>query len=321
MKAKSKVRPIEGCLRFWLIALTFIVMWERETVASPTTGAHALSYYAFGQTSSISISTPAMNTQPSGSTMVVSSGRGDIGNFPHVPTDNMGNSPYIQLGPLHNYDPLYPGSGTALYAFPSANGGVGHVVTSTMVHSDEVTLDVVEVKNGGLIQDFKWNAVLKGNPLTSLNVTTTGPATLVAFWWGDGNEGVAHVAIPNNGFTVIDSLLIKGGLVQSAVATKDVAQAGSYNVTWDSAGQEGAQLYLVAVQSQPAPPLQIQASGSNVVVSWPTSAVNYSLEMTSRIIQSNTWAAVTNMPSVTGSQNTVTNPISPGNLFYRLKKP
>jgi hypothetical protein len=104
---------------------------------------------------------------------------------------------------------------------------------------------VVEIKNGGKVQDFQWNKVEKEEPLTSRNVTTTGPATLIAFWWGDGNQSVP----PSNGFQLIDSVLSMGALVQAAVATKDVATAGTYNVTWDSAGQEGAQLWLVAVQS------------------------------------------------------------------------
>ncbi len=91
-------------------------------------------------------------------------------------------------------------------------------------------------------------------------MTTTGPATLVAFWWGDGNVDFVHTAIPNNGFNVIDSFLPTGALIQSAVATKDVSAAGTYNVTWNSqnpdnnpAHNEGAQLWLVAVQSIPEP--------------------------------------------------------------------
>jgi hypothetical protein len=262
-----------------------------------------------------------MNTQPTGSTMLVCIGRGNISAFTQVPSDNMGNTPYVQLGPTHSYQPAYPGSGTALYAFASAKGGVGHIITTTTVSGDEVTLDAVEVKNGGVIQDFKWNEVLKGSPLTSLSVTTTGPATLVAFWWGDGDEGISHIAVPNNGFTVIDSLLPTGTLVQTAVATKDVTQAGSYNVTWDSGGLEGAQLYLVAVQSVPAPPLHVQALGGKVMISWPTSAVAYSLETTSNLILGNVWKPVTNTPAIIGSQNMVSNPIAPGSLFYRLKKP
>ncbi len=253
--------------------------------------------------------------------MLVCIGRGNISAFTNVPTDNKTNAPYVQLGTTHGYVPQYPDSGTALYAFPVAAGGSGHIVTATTVAFDEVTVDAVEIKNAGVIEDFKWNEVLQGNPLTSLSVTTTGPATLVAFWWGDGNQYFAHTAVPDSGFTVIDSLLPIGSYVQTAVATKDVVAAGTYHVTWNSGGNEGAQLWLVAVQSLPPPSLKAQVYGSEVVVSWPASATNYNLETTSDLSTNASWMSVSNAPVVVNSWNTITNTISEPVRYYRLKKP
>src|SRR5213076_1048457 len=127
-------------------------------------------------------------------------------------------------------------------------------------------------------------------------------------------------AIPDNGFTLIDSLGPLGSYVQTAVAAKDVATAGTYHVTWDSGGNEGAQLWLVAVQSQPLPALQAQVSGGYAVITWPASAVGFSLETTSDLLASNSWTRVTNTPNVVNSQNTITNLITPGSLYYRLRK-
>lgn len=261
-----------------------------------------------------------MNTQSSGSTIVVCIGRGEISGFTQVPTDNKVNSPYAQLGTAHPYTPLYPDSGTALYAFSSASGGNGHIITTTTIPRDEVTLDIVEVQNGALIEDFKWNEVLQGSPLTSLAVTTTGPATLLAFWWGDGNQYFAHTAIPGDGFTLIDSILPIGSYVQTAVAVRNVTNPGSYSVTWDSGGNEGAQLWLVAVQSITAPGLQTVLSGSNVIFSWPGWATNYHLEATSNLAALNSWTSVTNVPVLVNSQNTVTNSLTLPARYYRLNK-
>jgi len=305
----------------FLAILTAGLLFENGAAASPTLGAHTVTNYNLGQNSKITITSPAMNTQASGSTMLVCIGRGDISAFTQVPTDNRGNTPYIQLGTTHGYVPLYPDSGTALYAFPSATGGAGQLVTANTIAGDEVTLDAVEIKEGGVIQDYKWNEVLQGNPLTSLDVTTTGPATLVAFWWGDGNQYFAHTAVPGDGFTRIDAILPIGSYVQTAVATKDVTAPGSYHVTWNSGGNEGAQLWLVAVQSAPIPKLQARVAGGKVILSWPGSATGYGLEMTSNLLSSNSWAAVTNVPVVVNSQNIVTNTIFQPGLFYRLKKP
>ena len=90
--------------------------------------------------------------------------------------------------------------------------------------------------------------MLVGNPITSQSIVTTGPATLIAFWWGDADGSMAHTAVPNNGFAVIDSFLDAGNLVQCAVAVTRVEAAGTYSVTWTSVPAQGAQLWIVAVQ-------------------------------------------------------------------------
>jgi hypothetical protein len=70
-----------------------------------------------------------------------------------------------------------------------------------------------------------------------------------------------------------------------------------------------------------APPsLQAEASGNDLKVSWPLTAVNFNLEATSKLAATNSWTGVTNVPAVVDLQNTVTNPISSGARFYRLKK-
>jgi hypothetical protein len=221
----------------------------------PGLGAHAMSFFHLGAVDpgTTSITTPAMATRSSGSTIVVSVGRGDNTLFA-LPTDNRGNAPYQQQGQMHPYIPLFPESGTALYGFPSANGGPGFTVSTTTGQNnrgqtDEITLAAVEVTDGTRIQDFQW-IELTSPPLTSRSVTTTGPATLIAFWWGDGfPDTTPQTAIPNNGFVVIDTNVQElHSFVQCAVAVKSVTSAGTYNVTWTVTPVQGAQLWLVAVQ-------------------------------------------------------------------------
>jgi hypothetical protein len=185
-----------------------------------------------------------MDTQ-AGGTLVVSVGRGDI-NAHAAPTDSLGNT-FTQRGTTHAYT-LWQSSGTALYAATAIAGGSNHVVTTSTAAGDETTLAVVEVVSGSQVVDVQWNEVLSGSPLTSGTVTTTGPATLVAFWWGDAGVDMDKTAVPDNGFVVVDAILLSGALVQCAVATREVASAGTYSVTWTSTPEQGAQLWLVAVQ-------------------------------------------------------------------------
>ena len=213
-------------------------------MGSPALGAHAVAYRELGA-SSATVVTPSLATQASGSVVLVSTGRGvDAAQAPV--TDNKGNS-YAPVGVAEPYH-YYPTSSTAVYAAAPASGGAGHVITapnSAAAPTDETTLAAVEIQNATRIQDFQWIDALNA-PYTSLAVTTTGPATLVAVWWGEGDGTVTHTAMPDGGFTVIDSVLATGSLVQAAVATKNVAAAGTYSVTWTSG--EAAQLWLIAVQ-------------------------------------------------------------------------
>jgi hypothetical protein len=233
---------------------------------SPTVGAHTLAFTHFGAPAG-TLSTNPLTTQASGSTVLAWVGRGQISTFTSAtaPLDNLGNTS-IQLGSTHSYAPLFPNSGMALYAFPSFAGGSGDIFSAPMPVNDEVTLIVVEIKNGGVIQDSEWNSVVN-DPQTSLSVTTTGPATLIAFWTGDAGSGTVS-AVPNNGFTVLDSQTDASDAVQASVATKDVSAAGTYNVTWSATPAQTAYMWLVAVQhGAPAPqPGKLQLSSSNYSV-------------------------------------------------------
>src|SRR5450432_4164696 len=164
----------------WWFVFPVVFFCTAKATASPTLGAHVLAYYDCA--GSNGLSTPAITTQASGSTILAWVGRGDISQFTSatVPNDNKGNT-YALIGTLHDYSPNYAGSGEALYSCTAAAGGSGHVFTAPMTGRDEITLAVVEITNGGVIQDAQWNKVLSP-PQTSMNVTTTGAATLVAIW-------------------------------------------------------------------------------------------------------------------------------------------
>lgn len=185
-------------------------------------------------------------TAASGSSLLVCVGRGNAA-AQALPTDNKGNA-FSQIGSTRTYT-NWPTSGTALYFCGRASGGTSHAVAASKPALDETTLSVVEVLGGGVLQDVRWKEVLRGAPLTSDSVVTTGPALLVAWWWGDADVANDKTAVPDNGFTVVHSVLFSGELVQCAVAVRRVTAPGSYNVTWTATPLQGAQLWIAAVQS------------------------------------------------------------------------
>lgn len=296
--------------------LTIALLLTRICTAAPTVGVHTLAFFPCNGTGGLT--TSPITTQTSGSTILAWVGRGNTNGFiGAVPLDNKTNT-YNLLGAIHDYSPLYPGSGEALYAISSAIGGTGYRVTAPMLAGgDEITLAVVEIKNAGAIQDAQFNKVLSP-PHTSLNVTTSGAATLVAIWAGDSG-GASVTATPNNGFATIDSQLLSSCDVEVVLAAKNVTTAGTYNVTWTATPSQGAHLWLISVQSAVPPSLRARISGENVIISWPGWAANYNLEMANNF-PTNNWTLVTNGPAIINSQNTVTNSITQPSQYYRLRR-
>jgi hypothetical protein len=216
---------------------------EPALAFAPTIGATAVAFKRDGQADP-SVSTPPLLTAAGGSTLIACVGRGVIAAHA-APTDNKGNR-FVQIGTTRTYT-RWPTSGTACYAATDARGGAGHVITAPVSPSapfDETTLAVVEVQNATRVQDVSWNESLT-SPGAAREVTTSGPATLVTFWWGDAGATVNHVASAQPGFQPLQAVLQSGALVQTAVAAANVDRAGSYTVTW--ASNQGAQLWLIGV--------------------------------------------------------------------------
>lgn len=67
------------------------------------------------------------------------------------------------------------------------------------------------------------------------------------------------------------------------------------------------------------PPLAIAASGTNVVVSWPSSFTGFQLESTASLAPA-AWSNVTQTPSTNGSIVSVQVPASGSQQFFRLQK-
>jgi uncharacterized repeat protein (TIGR01451 family) len=69
-----------------------------------------------------------------------------------------------------------------------------------------------------------------------------------------------------------------------------------------------------------APLLKITRTGSNVVLSWSTNAIGYSLQSKTNFSASSQWIGLTNVPVRVGNQWFVTNTISATSSVYRLVK-
>lgn len=200
-----------------------------------------------------------LDTAASGSTFIVAPG-GKTSDINRGPTDNKGNT-YTKVGGLDFAD--WPGYGAYIWSSKNAIGGVGQTWSQYVTRYDEDTTFVIEVPNAGTNPTIISSVMQHDNSgayepwlpgeitLTSNSVTTTGPATLIAYWFGSGPTSWGdHIATPNNGFQNLNwwSHDDPNGYVQGYMAYKTVAGAGTYDVTWTYHPVQGAILWLVAVQ-------------------------------------------------------------------------
>jgi uncharacterized repeat protein (TIGR03803 family) len=79
-------------------------------------------------------------------------------------------------------------------------------------------------------------------------------------------------------------------------------------------GEAGTVFRLTVVQ---LPQLTINLSGTNVILTWPPGPTNWTLQSTTNLVLP-VWTAVSPASVVVNGQNTVTNPISGTQRFYRL---
>ncbi|WP_426703029.1 hypothetical protein ACPPVV_08570 [Rhodanobacter sp. Col0626] len=216
---------------------------------SPSLGAHTLLAQSEGLGISPAVTAP-IATQPHGSSLIVFNGGYSSASAP--PVDNYANR-WKQLGHTVRYGNGYGDSfDVKAYLALSAKGGANHTVSIAKPDqaAGEISMPFIEIRQAGVLQDVAQNYPQASLVMTSGRVTTTGPAALVAVWWGDG--GVKRMtAVPNNGFAVIDSFLElpDNSGVQCAVAFKQVRAAGTYDVSWTGVPVQGAILWLFAFQS------------------------------------------------------------------------
>lgn len=239
---------------------------------APVLGAHTLLAQADGRGISPAVTAP-ISTQPSGSSLLVLNG-GYASNAAG-PTDTYSNA-WTQQGDSVAYDGYEGRFNVKAYVSLSARGGRGHAVSiAKNGNADgEITIPFIEIRHADVLQDVAENypapsiverasgklarilhrLTLAGPvatvSLTSADVTTTGPATLIAVWWGDGFV-YDMSAVPGDGFTVIDRFLHlpPDSGVQCAVASRQVSRAGTYHVTWKGRPPQRAILWLFAFQS------------------------------------------------------------------------
>ena len=95
-----------------------------------------------------------------------------------------------------------------------------------------------------------------------------------------------------------------------------------YSVAHDGAGRIQANSGMAQASTTViTSPLSITfaLAGQQVVLFWPTNAGGYVLQTTTNLVTQSNWNVVTNTPSIMGSSDSVTLPITNTSQFFRLQ--
>lgn len=242
------------------------------TPSVPALGTHTLLVQSEGKGSNPAVSAP-IDTATRGSSLLLLVG--GYSDNESAPSDTYGNH-WKPVGDRV----LYRGfngrfSARAFVAVDATGGKNQQVRIAKPGHpAGEISVPFVEIKHAGVMQavaqnypertafaryavkfNRAWHRLIGTPPtggatITSGQVTTTGPATLVAIWWGEAGA-LKMTAVPDHGFKVIDQYLDlpPNSGVQCAVAVKQVDGPGTYDVSWTGTPAQGAILWLFAFQA------------------------------------------------------------------------
>jgi len=110
------------------------------------------------------------------------------------------------------------------------------------------------------------------------------------------------------------------GWPQSTARSVDARFASALPPRWLYLSALAVALSGAVTLASPAPPLQAQRAGTNVILSWANSASNFVLEAADTLGQSNGWVTLSAPPYQSGVDFEVSLPIASGGKFYRLSE-
>jgi uncharacterized repeat protein (TIGR03803 family) len=273
-------------------------------------------------------------------------GTADNGGFEGVGTVFAVSTDGIGFTNLHNFDPnistngVYPDgglvlSGNTLYG-PTSSGGQFGNGTLFKINTDGTTFQFIHSFAGGNTNGsglftnsdgiLPWGGlIVSGNSL--YGTADSG---------GDGGSGTVYaVNTDGTGFVVLYNFTAvstnsSGFFTNSDGAFPYYALTLSNNTLYGTTpvggiygkpyyGNNGSDGTLFSL-TLPRPQLTIVHSATNMVLTWPTNFPTFSLQSTTNLVSPVSWINLSSSAVIVNGQNTVTNPITGAQKFYRLNQ-
>ncbi len=233
-----------------------------------------------------------------------------VGSYPNPLTNSDGANPYAGLI-------LWDGTlyGTTSAGGNSGSGTVFAVTTNGMNFTNLHSFAALQTNLLGAYTNSDGAELYAGLIISGNRLYGTASAG------GDsGNGTIFSVGIEDADFTTLHNFTAINNGTNTDGAAPDGTLIISGDTLYGTASQGGAvgegtifTLSLVSI----TPPVTVIRSGTDVVLTWPTNNPLFTLQSTTALSPA-VWNAVSPGPIVVSGQNTVTNPISGTQMFYRL---
>ena len=199
-------------------------------------------------------------------------------------------------------------SGNTLYGTAESGG-----------HSGDGTVFAVNADGSDFTTLYSFTGGSDGSqPLAGLILSGD---TLYGTAWGYNSSGEGTVFALNTdgtGFTTLYSFTggSDGGNPQAELVLSDGTLYGTASVGGIGYGT----VFSLSLPPVSAPQMAITLSGTNVVLTWPASPIEFTLQFTASLGSPVVWTTNSPAPVLVNGQNTVTNLISGTQQFYRLSQ-
>lgn len=188
-------------------------------------------------------------------------------------------------------------------SFGGANG-YGRVIK--MTPTGELATLASFVSYASTVGYSPYAGLLQGNDRSFYGTTTYG---------GTGYAGTVFKMTPNGDLSALASFNGSNGAYPYA----GLVQGNDGNL-YGTTSQGGTFGYGTVFRIVMPVALNSQRSGNEFVLSWPTNAVGYTLQVATNLVPPVGWSDSTNVPVTVGAEFRVTNTLSCPIQFYRLKK-
>jgi uncharacterized repeat protein (TIGR03803 family) len=145
--------------------------------------------------------------------------------------------------------------------------------------------------------------------------------TLYGTTTGGGSVGAGTIFSIKNDGSDFTSLYGFTGVGDGVSPSSDLTLSANvlYGTTVYGGDANNGTVFSLGLPASSAPQLMIASFGADIVLSWATNFPGFTLEANVHL-NTNIWSIVTNAPTVSGTNNVVTDAVSDSERFYRLRK-